>query len=380
MQALLEDAIQSLGGIAKVTRRTAKRREGESSHQRMTIAALCWKYLDFAETYYFKTDTGSARETVNIELALRPLRKLYGRLPASEFSPLKLKAVREAMIEKGWCRRHINHQVGRIKRMLKWATENEMILPANFHAVQAVVGLRYGRSKAPESSPVKPVPEALIEGVLAHVSTPVSAMINLQLLTGMRPGEVVIMRAADIDRSVDPWVYRPLRHKTAHHGHERVVFLGPKAQAIVIPFILRKAVEQYLFSPVDADRERREILHARRKTPLSCGNKPGSNVKAKPKKKPRERYDPNSYAGAVSYACKRASPPCGTLDEAQKREWNRQHHWHPHQLRHNAATRLRKNHGLEVAQVVLGHQTLSVTQVYAERDTESAQRVMADVG
>jgi site-specific recombinase XerC len=54
--------------------------------------------------------------------------------------------------------------------------------------------------------------------------------------------------------------------------------------------------------------------------------------------------------------------------------------WHPHQLRHNAGTKLRKEYGLEAAQVILGHRTLTVTQVYAERNVEAAQRIMLQVG
>lgn len=355
---------------------SAVRGKPVSAERPLSVSALCRRYLAFAETYYFQTDTGNAREMTNIDFALRSLRKLYGRLPAAELGPLKIKEVREAMIEKGWCRRQINHQVGRIKRMLKWATENELIPPSVFHAIQPIAGLRYGRSKAVESEPVKPVAKGLIDGVLAVVSSPVRAMIELQLLTGMRPGEVVIMRASDIDQSVQPWLYRPSRHKTAHHGHERHIFLGPKSQSIIGPFLRADHPDRYLFSPADAEQERRARQHANRKTPMSCGNRPGSNKRSRPKKKPRERYDTNSYAGAIAYACRRASRASPDFDAEQKREWELRHHWHPHQLRHNAATRLRREFGLEVAQVVLGHQTLAVTQVYAEHDIESAQRVM----
>jgi site-specific recombinase XerC len=55
-------------------------------------------------------------------------------------------------------------------------------------------------------------------------------------------------------------------------------------------------------------------------------------------------------------------------------------HWHPHQLRHTAATELRKTHGLEAAQVILGHRTLTVTQVYAEKNVAAAMSIMAAVG
>ncbi len=59
-------------------------------------------------------------------------------------------------------------------------------------------------------------------------------MIELQLLTGMRPAEVCAMRGCDIDTSGKMWLYRPASHKTQHHGYDRTVFLGPKAQAIVL--------------------------------------------------------------------------------------------------------------------------------------------------
>jgi site-specific recombinase XerC len=54
--------------------------------------------------------------------------------------------------------------------------------------------------------------------------------------------------------------------------------------------------------------------------------------------------------------------------------------WHPNQLRHAAATRVRREAGLEAAQVVLGHARADVTQVYAERDLDRAREVMRAIG
>ena len=68
----------------------------------------------------------------------------------------------------------------------------------------------------------------------------------------------------------------------------------------------------------------------------------------------------------------------------QRREaratWHAQHVWSPHQLRHNAATYLRKQFGLEAAQVIPGHRNLSVTEIYAEKNVEAAIKIMAQVG
>jgi integrase len=65
---------------------------------------------------------------------------------------------------------------------------------------------------------------------------------------------------------------------------------------------------------------------------------------------------------------------------AARAAWRAEHVWSPGQLRHNAATSLRKQFGLEAAQVILGHRTLTVTQVYAEKNVEAAMKVMAQVG
>jgi hypothetical protein len=103
-------------------------------------------------------------------------------------------------------------------------------------------------------------------------------MVELQLVTGMRPGEVIAMRPRDIDRTTRPWQYKPAHHKTLHHGHDRVVFLGKKAQAIITPYLLRPE-DKPLFSPAEAEKQRREAIHEQRvqtnSTPLSCGNIPG---------------------------------------------------------------------------------------------------------
>jgi integrase len=54
--------------------------------------------------------------------------------------------------------------------------------------------------------------------------------------------------------------------------------------------------------------------------------------------------------------------------------------WHPHQLRHNAATAIRREFGLDVARAVLGLSTSAVTAVYAEADMEKAAEAMERLG
>ena len=58
-----------------------------------------------------------------------------------------------------------------------------------------------------------------------------AAMIEIQRITGMRSAEVCMMRGCDIDTGGQLWAYKPMKHKTEHHGHECVIYFGPKAPA-----------------------------------------------------------------------------------------------------------------------------------------------------
>jgi len=102
-----------------------------------------------------RPDGEPAGEADKIGMALRPLRLLYGPTTANEFGPLKLKAVREAMIKLGWCRGMINQAIGRVRRFVKWCVENEYVHASILQALQAVGPLKVGRCAARESEPVK---------------------------------------------------------------------------------------------------------------------------------------------------------------------------------------------------------------------------------
>lgn len=121
-------------------------------------------------------------------------------------------------------------------------------------------------------------------------------------------------------------------------------------------------------------------MHKQRKTPLDQGNAPGSHCKKKPVKTPGPRYRGDSYRRAIKYALIKAFPVPPGLTPPQAAQWRREHHWHPHQLRHNAATQLRKEFGIDAAQTILGHKNLVVTQVYAEKDEEAAVKIMKQFG
>jgi integrase len=369
----------------------------------LTIAEIIVAYWQHVESYYRHPDGRPTSEVKNIKLALRPLRRLYENTRAADFDSLALEAVRQQMIHDRRSRTRINRDLPRIKRLFKWAAAKKLVPLTVYQQLSTVEGLRAGRSAAKETSPVKPVPLDTVDATAPHMPEVVAAMVRLQLLTGMRPGEVIVMRGIDLETFAPVWTYRPGSdrgphgaHKTAWRGQSRVVLIGPRGQEVLRPW-LRLNLNEYLFQPKEAraafDAERRRNRKSPM-TPSQAKRRPKSN----PKKHPGERYTVSSYDYAIYRACWKAFPPPAPLarrtDETKKewltrltdeqkaelKEWNKAHCWSANQLRHAKATELRREAGLDAARVVLGHRSPQVTEVYAELDTQKAQEVMAKLG
>jgi integrase len=171
------------------------------------------------------------------------------------------------------------------------------------------------------------------------------------------------MRAIDIDRTdLQCWLYRPSRHKGQHQGRDRLIYLGPQAQALLVPFLNFDPVEA-VFSPRRAEEQRRAALRASRKSPLTPSQR-ARGPKAAPKRAPGDVYDDGSYRKSIRRVCKRLGLTV----------------WFPHQLRHSVASDVRRLYGLEASQAVLGHSELGTTQIYAEVDRATARKVMTEIG
>jgi integrase len=266
----------------------------------ITISEIILAFWRHAEQHYRYRDGTSMNELTDFRYSLKPLRELYGHTLAKDFGPLSLKAVREKMIDAGLCRGVVNQRIGRVRRMFRWAVENELVSSTVLEGLRAVRGLEKARSRARETEAVKPVPLAWVEAVLPLVRPVVAAMIRLQLHSGMRPGEVVRLRVLDLDMTGPVWFYRPGsdvgpqgEHKTAHRGHGRVVPLGPRCQAIIREY-LKSDMTAYLFSPAEAMDELRAQQRQSRKTKVQPSQR--NRKKGRPKRRPGQRYRVGSYA------------------------------------------------------------------------------------
>ncbi|MFV1967217.1 MAG: tyrosine-type recombinase/integrase [Pirellulaceae bacterium] len=328
----------------------------------ITVTELIAAYLSWAKQYY-RRDGESTGYVERLKSTLRLLRETYGHTEVAAFRPVGVETLQQKMVDLGHSRGYINQCVAKIKRIFRWGVFKELVPVEVLQRIETVPSLKKGRTEAPETAPVTPVEDATVDATLPHLPCVVADMVCFQRLTGCRPQDVYNLRPRDVDTSGAVWLYRPGKHKAAHHGRERIVLIGPKAQDILRPYLLRDK-EAPCFSPADSEKKRRCAQHANRKTPLSCGNHPGTNRTRKPKRTAGDRYDRNSYARAVKRACDKAGVE----------------HWSPNQLRHSAGTQIRKEYGLEAAQVILGHAKADVTQIYAERDLARAVEIMREVG
>jgi integrase len=328
----------------------------------LTVNEMLVPFWDHVQQHYRLPDGTPTSEQNNFRYALRPLREMYGHTPAVGFGPLALKALRQRFIDSGLCRREVNRRVQKVRQAFKWAVSEELIPPSVYHGLQAVEGLKKGRSPAKDHAPVGPVADEDVDKVLPHLNDHIRGMVALQRLTGMRPGEVCALRMRDVDTSDPVWLYTPQQHKTTHTGRRRVVPIGPRAQAVLAGFLASLGREDPVFSPRRRWEETRKRMRDARKTRVPPSQR--DRRKAKPKRVPQEAYRPHAYLTAVERACEKA----GVAP------------WHPNQLRHSTATKARRLFGLEAAQVLLGHSRADVTQVYAERDEGLAVKLAAQIG
>ena len=283
----------------------------------LTVRTLAARYLRHLEAKK-GADWISKKNGNRIPYALDALTNLYGCELAAEFGPLKLDAVRQALIVPGrLCRSEINARVSKVKATFKWAAGKELVPAAVSHALEAVEPLEPGDFETRDNKPRGDVPWAVVEKTLPFIPKPLDTVVRLLWLTGARPSEVLRLVAGDIDRS-DPeqWVAVVVEHKTAHRTTApRVLVFEQQAQRLLMPFLMRRA-DTLLF-------------------PGRAG-----------------AYDHRALRQAVRRACQRA----GVAP------------WSPYQIRHSAATDIANKVGQDAAKTHLGHASGAVTKRYIHED------------
>ena len=311
------------------------------------------------------------RELVSFQNALVPLRELFDSILAREFTPKKLKLVRDRMISLGWCRNYTNRQIGRIRHIWKWATEEELIPGEIWQALRSIKPVGTETIVQSEGNPRSPAFADQVEAVLPFVPLPVGTMLQLQALTGMRSGEVRIIRPCDVTKVSDQlWHYTPGSdagrygtHKNSWRHQTRVIPLGPQCIVLLARWLVDRTPDEYVFNPVRWIRQHREAQSLKRKS------------KPTPKQLARMRANRNVGIPNVPYTAV-------TYPQAVRRacEQNRIPVFQPYDLRHGRKMTIARHHGSEAARAILGQKSIDSTEHYGELDLNLAGEVMQQIG
>ena len=192
------------GRLRRPHRRVARQRPSTASRSApppLSVAELILQFWERHATLHYRHPDGTpTSELADYRLSLRPLRELFGLTPAAEFSPLKLKAVRQAhgrrrVVAGAWSTSGSGGSSGCSSgRWPRSSCRSPSTAPCSPSTGSRPGGPRPGRRR-----PVRPVPDEHVEATLPFLSGPLRAMVQVQRLTGMRPGEAARMRGRDLD-------------------------------------------------------------------------------------------------------------------------------------------------------------------------------------
>jgi integrase len=279
------------------------------------------------------TDFGPrALYEVQAALVSEPCRPAGNRKKGGKKTPLRYRT-----------RKTVNDVVGRVRQLFKWAVGRELVPEGKIHALQQVAALMPGQSTAKDNPPKRAVPDAVVEATLAHLPAVLRDLLRVVRLTGCRTDEVCGLKRGHLDMTGEVWKWTPPTHKNAWRGHTKAIAVGPRAQAILRPYIVKARDADHLFSPRDAMSQ--------------IGYEEISD-------RVRDHYDYSTVRRAIVRVCEKHG-----VDR-----------WTPHQLRHSRLTHVRDEFGLDYAQAVGGHRHASVTEIYASVSHEKARDVALRTG
>jgi len=295
-------------------------------------------------------------DPASVRYAFKLVRRLYGPEPISVLRPLALKALLRQWAGDGLSITTANRYAKVLRQAVRHAVANEWAEPEQLDALRAVPLLRAGRGEGKDPRRVEPVAWEEVEAIRSHVAAQVWAMIVVQWETGARAGEIVGLTPADIDMTGEVWLVDLDRHKTSYRGHRRRLLLPAAAQDAIRPYLTGRRLDAPLWSP----REAAAAMKVRTRT--GAGRRDDqAPTPTRTDRRIGTRYRVDTYRQAIERACKAAG-----VDK-----------WTPHRLRHSAATRFRREFGVDVAATILGHSSATLTDaVYAERDFAKAAAAM----
>jgi len=335
------------------------------------VADLVNAFIKYATNYYRDPTTGKpTSQLAVVKSALREL-DLYLETKIKDFTPSVLIAVRTAIThrdimpqsantpKKKLCINSVNNAIVKIRQMFKLGVEWELVPIGTYQALACVKHLNW-RTAPTLRNPDKiaPVPDGYFALVMPHLKPLYRAVLTVHLATGMRVKELCSMRWSEITE-IEPglWCYAPRAHKNSHRGDPRLIYM--KTDLIELMRSVRKPLWD------------KDAVWCQKGVGKSAGYS--------------GMISGDGYARAIEgaqlrYNEGRLSIEAGARTDKKKFKYTSAKrvpmtHWTPLQIRHTVATQVRRTHGLEGAQAVLGHSTLDATQIYAEKRDDLARCV-----
>jgi len=271
--------------------------------KQITVVEVLSAYVKHAKSYY---GNEANSEFQDVKLAVRRIKELYRTEIATDFGGVHFKTIRQQMIADGLSRGYINEVMRRITRIFRWAAAEGLVSPDVYRTLEAIDGLKLGRTKAKEGKGVKPVDEEIVLKTIPLLPEVVQDMVRLHSLIGCRPSELCGIRLRMVDRQSDVWLVRMEKHKNVLRGKTRTLYMGPQAQKILLPYLDRQP-DDFLFVPKESEKRRRTVVSENRTTPLEQGDRVGTNRKKYPKRSPGNCFTRCDYTWAFRIACINAS-------------------------------------------------------------------------
>lgn len=316
---------------------TAKGDKGKPSPS-LTVGEVWLRWLaDEAPRY------GGSHESVCIGYAFAVAIEIHARTPAAEFDALALEEVRDRMVGRGWAMSTVSYSIVRIRTVWRWAERRRLVPRGSWEGLRALPPLAPNDARFRPRKKRRAYSWEEVERVLACCVPPLAAALAFHWWTGCRSQDVRRLRVGQIDQSGEVWIYRPPQHKGSWRGAERAVFIGPRAQEGLAPWLADKGPEDFAFPVTRATRrsKRTDWYHG-----AHC-------------------YGRKTYGQAVSRAARLAGVP----------------DFQAYCLRHSAKRRVTREMGLHAARAFLGQESISTTDGYDHhRDIEVATEVARRCG
>jgi integrase len=335
----------------------------------LTVSELLERYIPYAHQRY-----GRASDDHRFEY----IRKQVGNTLVGDFGPLALKALRQTWVDNGLCRRTCNAYTKHVRQIFKWGVSEQMVSAEQYGALMTVEGLRLHESKAFDYPNVTNVDMGDVDKTVAFLPPTLQDMVRLQYLTAARPGEILLLRPCDLDRSGDYWRIQVTKgnedrrwdHKTEHksqrygkdENNQRWLYLCDEARAILeCRLKVVQSPTEYFFNPQQSIKE-----WAGMRFPNAVGRR--ANQKPNPRicnRQISDHYDTGGYRTAIQRACKRAEVP----------------RWTPNQLRHTRATEIERQFvgDKEAVRVLLGHKDVDTQRWYVLEDQKRAFNIVKEL-